>query len=113
MKERASPATPENGSETPQVTPGMAALLRGGNGGPKGQKPSETLDKKDGENAAAGHRKRKVIQASMMVADLLLVLLVMRLALVSGGRFGFFEVTLCILALGIGAWLSCLALWMK
>lgn len=106
MKERASPAAPENGSETPPVTPGMAALLRGGNGGPNGQVASE-------ENAVALLRRKRLVQISMFVADLLLISLVMRLAFVSEGHFGFFEILLGILALSIGAWLSCLAIWMK
>lgn len=106
MKERASPAAPENGSETPPVTPGMAALLLGGNGGPNGQVASE-------ENAVALLRRKRLVQISMFVADLLLISLVMRLAFVSEGHFGVFEILLGILALSIGAWLSCLAIWMK
>jgi hypothetical protein len=47
------------------------------------------------------------------VADLLVIGLVARLALVSHGRFGVIEVVLSILALAVGAWLSCLALWLK
>jgi hypothetical protein len=112
MKEGAT-APPENGSEMPQVTAGMAALLRGGNGGAKGEEGSEDLDRKDAENAAARSRKRKLVQASLVIADVLLIVLVVRLAFVSHGHLGFFEIVLCILALSIGAWLSCLALWMK
>jgi hypothetical protein len=49
----------------------------------------------------------------MFIADILLIVLVARLAFVSHGHFGLAEAALCILALAIGAWLSCLALWMK
>lgn len=113
MKDRPVPAGPENPSEKPEVTPGMAALLRGGNGDPKEQKLADQSPPNDSEVLAATARKRKLIQVSMFVADVVVLGLVARLAFVSHGRFGFFEVTLCVLALAIGAWLSCLALWLK
>ena len=107
MKDRPASPGSEKPSEKPQVTPGMAALLRGGNG-----EQSSTDNSQAAKNLSAA-RKRKLIQASMFVADLLLILLVARLALFSHGHFGFFEVTLCVVAVAIGAWLSCLALWIK
>lgn len=112
MKERPAAGGSENPSEKPPVTAGMAALLRGGNGHPNDAQPAES-EATDAANRAAIERRRKLVQISMFVADLLLIGLVMRLAFVSHGRFGWFEVALCILALGIGAWLSCLALWLK
>jgi len=54
-----------------------------------------------------------LIQASLFVADFVVVGLVARLAFVSHGQFGAMEVALSIVALAIGAWLSCLALWLK
>lgn len=97
-----SPRTESPSDKPAQVTPGMAALLRGGNG--EAEEPAK---------AQAAARNRKMVQASLVVTDLLLIGLVARLAFISEGRFGFVEVCLCILALAIGAWLSCLALWMK
>jgi hypothetical protein len=113
MKERTASASPQNPPEKPQVTPGMAALLRGGNGEAKEQRSRDQSQFVDEESRAATVRKRKLIQASMFVADILLIGLVSRLAFVSHGHFGFIEVALGTLALGIGAWLSCLALWLK
>lgn len=113
MEEQSGSGRPENSSETPQVTPGMAALLRGGNGKLDEEGAAEALEKRDAENRAAVARRRTLIQGSMMIADLLLVVLVMRLAFVSRGHFGFFEIVLSVLALSIGAWLTCVALWMR
>lgn len=110
MKDRPTPAGPQNPSEKPQVTPGMAALIRGGNGDAKSPEPKS---KADTENLAAANQKKRLIQPSLVVADLLLISLITRLAFASHGHFGFFETTLCILALVIGAWLTCLALWLK
>jgi hypothetical protein len=113
MKDRPVSASSENPSEKPQVTPGMAALLRGGNGDSKQEKMPDQSSPIDSEALAAATRKRTLIQVSLFIADLVVLGLVMRLAFISHGHFGFFEITLCILALAIGAWLSCLALWLK
>ena len=113
MNERPASASPENPSQKPQVTPGMAALLRGGNGEAKQQPLTAKSSHADAESLAVAARKRKLTQASLLIADILLIGLVARLAFVSHGHFGLVEVALCILALAIGAWLSCLALWLK
>jgi len=110
MKERPVSAGAENSSEKAKVTPGMAALLRGGNG--EGKEP-EATNKEGFEELAGRARKRLLIQGSLFVADLLVIGLVARLAFVSHGQFGLVEVVLSIFALAIGAWLSCLALWLK
>ena len=104
-------AGPENSPEKAKVTPGMAALLRGGNG--EGKEPELTNKAEAAEDYAQRARKRMLIQGSLFAADVLVIGLVARLAFVSHGRFGVVEVTLSILALAIGAWLSCLALWLK
>lgn len=107
MKET-RPSGPENSSERAKVTPGMAALLRGGNGNDKEPEAKEVP-----EDLAGRSRKRMLIQGSLFAADLVVIGLVARLAFVSHGRFGLVEVALSIFALAIGAWLSCLALWLK
>jgi hypothetical protein len=107
MKERPASVGPENSPEKAKVTAGMAALLRGGNG--EGKEPGS----EDREDRAGRARKRMLIQGSLFVADVLVIGLVARLAFVSHGQFGLIEVVLSILALAIGAWLSCLALWLK
>jgi hypothetical protein len=107
MKERPASAGAENSPGKAKVTPGMAALLRGGNG------ESKEPESEVAEDPAGRARKRLLIQASLFVADILVIGLVARLAFVSHGHFGLIEVVLSILALAIGAWLSCLALWLK
>lgn len=112
MKERAASGGRECPPEKAEVTPGMAALLRGGNGAAKEVQNGEHSEQAE-ENRAATRRKRLLIQVSLFAADILVIGLVARLAFVSHGRFGLIEMTLSILALAVGAWLSCLALWLK
>jgi len=113
MKERPISAGLENSPEEAKVTPGMAALLRGGNGENNGPHPAGKSQLVEEEDSARRTRNRVLIQASLFVADLLVIGLVARLAFVSHGKFGLVEVALSILALAGGAWLSCLALWLK
>jgi len=113
MKERPVSAGPENSPEEARVSPGMAALLRGGNGENNGSHPARQSQLVEEEDSARRTRNRVLIQASLFVADLLVIGLVARLAFVSHGKFGLVEVALSILALAVGAWLSCLALWLK
>jgi hypothetical protein len=112
MKERPASGGCDCPTQKAEVTPGMAALLRGGNGAPK-QSQNGDYPKEAEESHAATRRKKLLIQASLFAADMLVIGLVARLAFVSHGRFGSIEITLSILALAIGAWLSCLALWLK
>lgn len=113
MKEPPASPHPDPASEkAPEVTPGIAALLRGGNGETK-EKSAEHKLREDAERLAALTRKRKLVQISLLIADVLLIGLVARLALANHGHFGFLEVTLSVLAFAIGAWLSCLAFWLK
>jgi hypothetical protein len=103
------PSEEEQAAEGGSLTPGMAALLRPGNGEPKaihqGEEPQpppvplETL------------RRRRWLRTSLWLADVLLVALAARLVFQRGGAFGFMEALLCVVAVVLGAWLSCLALW--
>lgn len=113
MKERPVSAGPQNSPEEAKVTPGVAALLRGGNGESNGSHAAGRSRLSEEEDSARRTRNRVLIQASLFVADLLVIGLVARLAFVSHGQFGIDEVALSILALAVGAWLSCLALWLK
>jgi hypothetical protein len=51
------------------------------------------------------------LRLSLIGADLLLLGLAARLILRAHGRVGWVEILLCVVAVGMGAWLSCLALW--
>ncbi len=102
------PAVPTN---SPRLTPGMATLLRG-SGGPK----TETKDQPpaNGQPSApptTPASRSRAVQISLIVADALLLALAARIVLKSNGHLGFIESALCVVALGLGAWLSCLALW--
>jgi hypothetical protein len=112
MKERSASPASETPAQKAEVSPGMAALLRGGNGAAKALQNGDNTEQAEGSRAAR-RRKRLLIQTSLFAADILVIGLVARLAFVSHGRFGLFEISLSIVALAIGAWLSCLALWLK
>jgi hypothetical protein len=103
-------ASAESGQEGPSLSPGMATLLKAGNGGPKPQERSPTEPALE-ESARSGARDRRSLRISLVLADLLLVGLAASLVFKSGGHFGFIETLLCVAALALGAWLSCLALW--
>jgi hypothetical protein len=83
--------------------------LRGGNGGPKAV--LEAAAEKLVEPIEAPPGKR-LLQASMVLADLVLLAFVARLIFIANGPMGFIQNALCVLALMTGAWLSCLALWL-
>jgi len=107
---KAPPSSAEPAADKPAaVSPGMATLLRGGNGDPKdrGQPEAPT------QAALAGSARRKrLIKASLIVADVFLFGLAARLVFKTHGHLGFAEAALCIAALVTGAWLTCLALWL-
>lgn len=96
------PAQPAN------ISPGMAALLRQESEVAKSGEPKQEPALHDDKAAAA--QNRAVLKTSLVVADVLLVLLAACLSL-RKGSFGFLEVVLSILALAVGAWLACVAIW--
>ena len=107
---KASPPPAEPAAKPASLTPGMAALLRGGNGGPKPEdQPQEPLPPPAAPEAVLGKRW---LRASLWLADMLLLGLAGRLVFQAGGTFGFLEIALCVVAVLLGAWLSCLALWL-
>ena len=124
MKEKGSPepsqATPADSAQQPDVppspaplTPGMATLLRGAKTHPKSETKDQTQPSPNGQSppAPASPARSRAVQISLIVADALLLALAARLVFKANGHLGFIEITLCVVALGLGAWLSCLALW--
>ena len=106
MKEgRASPASSEPKNPAADLSPGMGVLLRGGNGTPKGADQSENSQIISHRNA----RWKKLIQISLILADLVLLGLAGRLALKANGPLGSTDLAFCIIALVLGAGLTCLA----
>ena len=90
------------------LSPGMATLLRGNQSDPRTGTEPEPKPAEEPKQPP-GHRYG-LFRLSLILADLLLVALAACLAW-RKGSFGFFEIALCILALALGAWLTCLALW--
>jgi len=107
---KAVPRETESGEKIPTLSPGMATLLKAGNGGPKPEEKAATDTEANAPPQESKDRK-KLVRLSLVVADVLLVFLAARLVFKSGGHFGAVEILLCAAALGLGAWLSCLALW--
>ena len=115
-----SPQRAEGEAQPTSVTPGMAALLRVGNGGPKpetqsphGTPPSQS---EPPVSPGAARRGKWVLRVSLFAADALLLGLAARLVFKSSGPLSFLETALCVVAVMMGAWLSCLALcwaWKK
>jgi len=103
-----------------RVSPGMATLLQGhkkevNGGAEKPQKHAEKVPEAKSEPCSAGAspRSRNFLRIWLFAADVLLVALAARVALKSGGSFGLAEAALCAGALGLGAWLTVVALRMK
>jgi len=105
-KEPRTPAPAPAAAEGPalkadNLSPGMAALVRGG-----GAVQSE------GEAAPprpVPSRGLKLIQVSLLLADILLVALAVRLVVKADGPLGFMGAALCVFAMALGAWLFWLA----
>ena len=107
MKEAKEPsAAPASGDQPRGLSPGMATLLRGDN-----CSPTNGAAQTEGQSQIAEKPgSKRMLRASLVLADLLLFALAARLVFRSHGHFGFIEVMLCIVAVGLGAWLSCLAI---
>ena len=114
-----STASGSDKSSPPRVTPGVGALLRGGhtrateplpgfsretNGTPPGKNDASAPDPKVPAEASARSWK-----LPLLLADLLLLGLVAVLLLRADGRPGILEIGLGVVAVGVGAWLACLA----
>ena len=111
-------STPEKTSP-PRVTPGVGALLRGGH-----TRATETLPgfsraangTASAKNTASAPDPKAPAEASarswklpLLLADLLVLGLVAVLLLRADGRPGILEIGLGVVAVGVGAWLACLA----
>ncbi|HWI58400.1 MAG TPA: hypothetical protein VNZ22_14340 [Bacillota bacterium] len=129
MKEAvASPPSPEERADKPvPITPGVANLLRGTNGAAKPEPPSSQPSPEAPSQApaqsqpqpvsylqpqvappAAG-RRHPLLRAMLVLADLLLLGLATHLVLTSHGPLGPVDTFLCVIAVGVGACLGCLA----
>ena len=97
---KTSPPPTEPAAEPASLTPGMAALLRRGNGGPK---PEDQPQEPPPPPAAPERpRGRHWLRTSLWLADVLLLGLAVRLVFQPGGSFGFIEAALCVVAVLLG-----------
>ena len=104
MKEgHVPPGSSGSTAHSPPVSPGVGVLLRGGNG-----KPTAAEGQERGVHEPR-FRWKRLIQMSLLLADLVLLGLVERLSLKSHGALGGTDLTFCVVALVLGAGLTCLA----
>lgn len=100
----AAPAASEGaGLKAENLSPGMAALMRGS---AAGQPDGKAAGQRPARFPGPGLR---LIQVSLVLADLLLVALAASLVVKGGGPLGFVGAALCVLAMALGAWLFWLA----
>lgn len=96
--------------ESMPLTPGVAALLKGG------RAFVEVTDEPP-KSVLPRERKwpfsKRVIQASLVLADIFLLVLVAWLSFSKDAPKGPLRILLCALALIMGAWLAFLALWLE
>jgi len=87
----------------------MATLLRGNQATPMAE---GGRDAKPATQTPESERRaeRALLKLSLVLADVLLAVLAACLVW-RKGSFGLLEIALCVLALALGAWLTCLALW--
>lgn len=92
----------------------MATLLRGGNGARRQARKDSTSQTELGADTlaasmSASRRRKRLLRISLVLADLVLCVLAVRV--VRHGPVGFLAIALCAVAVGLGAWLTWLALW--
>ena len=100
--------SPEPTAQPAKLSPGMATLLRAG------EEPAEKIEEQVRPQPVKPQSEllsvKRLLQVSLVLADVLLVCLATLIALSVPGQLGAIGVTLCIVAFVVGAWLSCLAL---
>jgi len=113
MKEaKTSSASSEPATEPASVSPGLATLLRRSNG--EGRTPeSGPAPGPEPATPPLPFRRRRLLQASLLLADVLLLALAMLCIFKGRAPFGFIGIVLCVIAVALGAWLSCLAFWLE
>jgi hypothetical protein len=104
------PPTENSASNPPKRSAGVGVLLRGANGFEEKQNAAEP--------AQTAPRRRpipekRLIQAALVGGDVLLLGLAARLAWKASGPMGTGDLLLCLIALFVGAALTCLAFWLE
>ncbi len=98
-----APTATEN---EPQVDPGLSVLLHGS--APNGPATPKVVPaaRPDAPSRTANHT---LLRWSLVGADVVVCALVLLFAAAKPGRLSTVELLLCLLAMGVGAWLSCVA----
>jgi hypothetical protein len=103
---KAAPPASAGPNSAPRPSPGLASLVRGTVRPPEAALPPARPS--PGRLLA----RKKLLQVSLVLADLLLLALTVRLVVTYHGSLGPVGILLCSAAVLAGAWLSCLAFWL-
>jgi hypothetical protein len=104
------PPAENSAANPPNLSPGVGVLVRGANGFPKAQQeaqPAETCPRRQ------RIPEKRLIQAALVGGDIFLLGLAARLAWKAAGPLETGDLILCLIALFLGATLSCLAFWLE
>ncbi len=110
---KASPPSSERADEPATLSPGVASLLRGANGESKSPSSHPGPSGLDSSAPPGRSRSRRLLRASLFLADLLLLTFAARLIFHAEGPLGLASIALGVVAVLLGAWLTCLALWLE
>jgi hypothetical protein len=116
MKEaQAPPPLNDPVSKSGTAPAGVATLLRGVKDPVKPSlsivQPLAKPQPRGGEAARGQSRSNLPMRISLVLADVVMIGLVAHIAFYRTEPLGWLELTLCIIAMVLGAWLACLALW--
>ena len=96
------------------MTPGVATLFQGGKAAAKGKQPNTAAGRGGNEEQAATlpPKVRRTVKISLIAGDAAILGLVAWLLLGSGKPLTSIEILISVLAVVLGAWLTCLALFL-
>jgi hypothetical protein len=104
----------DSAPKTPVMSPGVATLFQGGKGA-NPEKPSGTGRPAEQTESGLGPptpRISRMVKVSLVAGDVAILCLVAWLLLGSGKPLTSIEILISVLAVVLGAWLTCLALFL-
>ena len=104
----------DSAPKTPAMTPGVATLFQGGKAAAYGKLPNTGAGRGANEEQAATlpPKVRRTVKISLIAGDAAILGLVAWLLLGSGKPLTSIEILISVLAVVLGAWLTCLALFL-